>query len=81
MKILNPKASLWVPTAYATVLSAVSVLGSQYGIGQSIPGSMIALVCFLPLLTMMIAQTTRRNLSELEARIAELERQTAQKRI
>jgi len=42
---------------------------------------MVALVCFFPIVTGMIAHATQRNVSRLEARIAELERQSTQKRV
>ena len=81
MKTLSPRAALWIPTVFVAALSAITILASVYGTGKALPGSLTVLVCFLPCVTMMIAQATQRNVSQLEARIAELERQTNPKRV
>ena len=81
MKTLGPKASLWIPTAFAACLSAITLVAGQYEKGPPLPGSMIVFVCFLPCVTMMIAQVTQKYISGLEARIALLEQQTGQKRV
>jgi len=80
MKTLGPRASLWIPTAFVAGLSAITVIVGQYEKGPALPGSMIVFVCFLPCVTMMIAQVTHRYVSGLEARIAMLEQQSRQGR-
>ena len=81
MKTLSPKAALWIPTVFVAALCAMTMFASLNGIGKPLPGSLTVLVCFLPCVTMMIAQVTQRNVSQLEARIAELERQTNPTRV
>jgi hypothetical protein len=81
MKTLSPKLSLWIPTAFVACLSTIVLIASQFEKGTPLPGSLIVLVCFLPCATMMIAQVTQRYISQLEARLAELERRTAPKDI
>ncbi|HEY1763601.1 MAG TPA: hypothetical protein VGF85_01680 [Opitutaceae bacterium] len=79
MKILSPKASLWMPPAYVACLSAITVILSLYEKGPALQGCLVVFVCFMPCAAMMIAQVTQRYVSGLEARIAMLEQQTGKK--
>lgn len=70
-------ALIWLPFVVMLFMTAVTLAPTFFKVGEAIPSSLLAFVCFLPMAFLFVANASLTEISGLEARIRDLENRNA----
>ena len=76
---MKPQFQLWLPTVFSAVLSSLFIGPIILGSRAPVTPGLIPFFCFLPMAFFFVALTTHNYVSQLEKRVAMLERQLSEK--
>jgi hypothetical protein len=65
---------LWMPCLFTAFIAAITLAPTFMKVDNGLPVALIPLLCFLPMAFFFSAQATFNEISSLEARIKELEK-------